>query len=75
MVCHYCGYEQERVQICPECGSRHIGEFKAGTQQIEEVVKKHFPEARVLRMDRDTTGSKEGHEEILAAFVKEEAYI
>lgn len=73
MVCHYCGYEQERVQICPECGSRHIGEFKAGTQQIEEVVKKHFPEARVLRMDLDTTRSKDGHEKILAAFANEEA--
>lgn len=75
MVCHYCGYEQERVQICPECGSRHIGEFKAGTQQIEEVVKKHFPEARVLRMDLDTTRSKDGHEKILAAFANEEADI
>ena len=75
MVCHYCGYEQERVQICPECGSRHIGEFKAGTQQIEEVVKKHFPEARVLRMDLDTTRSKDGHEKILATFANEEADI
>lgn len=75
MVCHYCGYEQERVQICPECGSRHIGEFKAGTQQIEEVVKKHFPEAKVLRMDLDTTRSKDGHEKILAAFANEEADI
>lgn len=75
MVCHYCGYEQERVQICPECGSRHIGEFKAGTQQIEEVVKKHFPEARVLRMDLDTTRSKDGHEKILAVFANEEADI
>lgn len=75
MVCHYCGYEQERVQICPECGSRHIGEFKAGTQQIEEVVKKHFQEARVLRMDLDTTRSKDGHEKILAAFANEEADI
>ena len=75
MVCHYCGYEQERVQICPECGSRHIGEFKAGTQQIEEVVKKYFPEARVLRMDLDTTRSKDGHEKILAAFANEEADI
>ena len=75
MVCHYCGYEQERVQICPECGSRHVGEFKAGTQQIEDVVKRHFPEARVLRMDLDTTRQKDGHEKILAAFANEEADI
>lgn len=75
MVCHYCGYEQERVQICPECGSRHVGEFKAGTQQIEDVVKRHFPQARVLRMDLDTTRQKDGHEKILAAFANEEADI
>ncbi len=75
MVCHYCGYEQERVQVCPECGSRHVGEFKAGTQQIEDVVKRHFPEARVLRMDLDTTRQKDGHEKILAAFANEEADI
>ena len=75
MICHYCGYEQERVQTCPECGSRHIGEFKAGTQQIEDVVKQYFPESRVLRMDLDTTRSKDGHEKILAAFANEEADI
>ena len=42
MRCHYCGYEQTRVKICPECGSDHIGEFRAGTQQIEEIVKTVF---------------------------------
>ena len=39
MVCHYCGYEEPRTPVCPECGSRHIGEFRAGTQQIEDIVK------------------------------------
>ena len=53
MMCHYCGYTQPKVTVCPECGSRHIGEFRAGTQQIEEIVKEMFPEARVLRMDMD----------------------
>ncbi|MCI8835575.1 MAG: primosomal protein N' [Ruminococcus sp.] len=75
MICHYCGYEEERKPICPECGSRHIGEFKVGTQQIEEIVKREFPEARVLRMDLDTTREKDGHEKILAAFANEEADI
>ncbi len=73
LVCHYCGYEEEKYTVCPECGSRHIGEFRAGTQQIEDVVKKQFPQARVLRMDMDTTREKDGHEKILAAFANEEA--
>lgn len=73
LVCHYCGYEEEKKDTCPECGSRHIGEFRAGTQQIEEIVKACFPQARVLRMDMDTTREKDGHEKILAAFANEEA--
>ncbi|MDY5845793.1 MAG: primosomal protein N' [Bariatricus sp.] len=75
MVCHYCGYETGQVKVCPSCGSKHIGGFRAGTQQIEELVKKEFPDARVLRMDLDTTRSKEGHEKILSAFAGEEADI
>ena len=75
MVCHYCGYEEPVVKKCPSCGSSHIGGFRAGTQQIEELVKKEFPQARVLRMDLDTTRSKEGHEKILSAFANEEADI
>ena len=73
MRCHYCGYEQTRVKICPECGSDHIGEFRAGTQRIEEIVKTVFPQARVLRMDMDTTRQKDSHEKILSAFANEEA--
>ena len=75
MVCHYCGYEETVAKKCPSCGSPHIGGFRAGTQQIEELVKKEFPQARVLRMDLDTTRSKEGHEKILSAFANEEADI
>ena len=51
LVCHYCGYERLRVEQCPSCGSPYIGGFKAGTQQIEQVLHKTFPKARVLRMD------------------------
>lgn len=75
MRCHYCGYTQPRVTVCPECGSRHIGEFRAGTQQIEDIVKERFPGARVLRMDMDTTRQKDSYEKILSAFVGEEADI
>lgn len=75
MVCHYCGYEEAEVKQCPECGSKHIGGFKAGTQQIEDLVKREFPSARVLRMDMDTTKEKDGHEKILEQFANEEADI
>ena len=75
LVCHYCGYEEPMISVCPSCGSKHIGGFRAGTQQIEELVKKEFPDARVLRMDMDTTKEKGGHEKILEAFANEEADI
>lgn len=75
LVCHYCGYEQPMVTSCPECGSSHVGGFRAGTQQIEELLLREFPEAKVLRMDMDTTKQKDGHEKILAAFSSGEADI
>ena len=75
LVCHYCGYEERESIICPECGSKHIGGFRAGTQQIEDMVKREFPQARVLRMDMDTTKEKDGPEKILETFANEEADI
>ena len=75
MRCHYCGYEQPKVTACPECGSPYIGEFRAGTQQIEDLVHQTFPQARVLRMDMDTTRQKDSHGKILSAFANEEADI
>ena len=75
MLCHYCGYEEPMPKICPSCGSKYIGGFKAGTQKIEMIVKERFPKARVLRMDTDTTRKKEGHEQILSAFANQEADI
>ena len=75
LVCHYCAYERPSMTSCPECGSHYIGGFRAGTQQIEELVTKMFPAARVLRMDMDTTKKKDSHEKILSAFAAEEADI
>ena len=75
MRCHYCGYERPKVTACPECGSPYIGEFRAGTQQIEDLVHQTFPQARVLRMDMDTTRQKDSHGKILSAFANEEADI
>ena len=53
MMCHYCGYEMPVVKLCPECGSKHIAGFKAGTEQVEQSVQKMFPQARILRMDKE----------------------
>lgn len=75
LVCHYCGYEQPVVNKCPSCGSKYILGFRAGTEQVEEMIKKEFPQARVLRMDADTTKKKESYEEILSAFANGEADI
>lgn len=73
MVCHYCGYEEPAPVTCPSCGSKYISGFKAGTQKIEMIVKERFPEAKVLRMDFDTTRTKDSYEEILQAFANQEA--
>lgn len=75
MVCHYCGHEEIKPSQCPECGSIHMGQFRAGTQQIEKIVKERFKEAKVLRMDMDTTRKKDGHETILSSFANGEADI
>ena len=75
LICHYCGYEIAKPDKCPVCSSPYIGGFKAGTQQIQQVVEKEFPEARVLRMDYDTTRAKGSYEKILAAFSAHEADI
>lgn len=75
LKCHYCGYEIPQVLRCPSCGSKYIGAFRAGTQKIEQIVKKRFPDARLLRMDYDTTRAKDSYEKILSAFANEEADI
>ena len=73
LVCHYCGYTEPRPQTCPQCGSKYISGFKAGTQQTEEKLKALFPQVRTLRMDADTTRTKESYERILSAFSNGEA--
>ncbi len=73
--CHYCGHTIPLPEKCPECASPYIAAFGTGTQKVEEAVKKMFPEARVLRMDADTTKEKESYEKILSAFANEGADI
>lgn len=75
LICHYCGYQEAMVSQCPECGSPYIMGFRAGTQQIQRLLEKEFPQAGVLRMDADTTRTKESYESILTAFSNGEADI
>lgn len=75
MVCHYCGYEIPTPTVCPSCGSKYISGFRAGTQKIEMMVQRRFPNARILRMDFDTTRTKDSYEKILSAFANREADI
>lgn len=68
LKCHYCGSEQSMPRVCPSCGSPYIAGFGVGTQKVEEFVQKEFPEARILRMDRDTTSGKDDMGRILQTF-------
>ncbi|USK40597.1 primosomal protein N' [Cytobacillus firmus] len=68
MKCHYCGYEASVPNACPECESEHIRYFGTGTQKVEEELAKILPEAKVIRMDVDTTSRKGAHEKLLDQF-------
>ncbi|WP_282171666.1 primosomal protein N' [Cytobacillus firmus] len=68
MKCHYCGYEALVPNACPECESEHIRYFGTGTQKVEEELAKILPEAKVIRMDVDTTSRKGAHEKLLDQF-------
>ena len=75
LVCHYCGRKRATREVCPVCGMKYLKQFGIGTQQVEEQVKKHFPGARALRMDLDTTRGKDSHSKIYERFSKGEADI
>ena len=75
LVCHYCGFEMYPPRKCPSCGSTRIRYFGAGTQRVEDELQTLFPGVKTLRMDRDTTRTKDSHEQILSAFGKGEAQI
>lgn len=68
LVCHLCGYTRQMPQKCPQCGSSQIRQLGLGTQRLEEVVKREFPQARLLRWDADTTRRKGEHDLILSHF-------
>lgn len=73
--CHYCGYSRSVPYKCPVCGTHAVTEKGSGTQQVEEDIETLFPEARIIRMDQDTTGGKNAHARILNKFGRKEADI
>lgn len=66
--CHYCGFKMRRPSICPACGENHIDDFGYGTERIEEEISDCFGEARIARMDLDTTRNKDAYHEIITEF-------
>lgn len=68
LQCHYCGYSKMLDNICPECGSDSVRYSGYGTQRIEDELQRLYPEARVLRMDADTTTAKFSHQKLLDSF-------
>ncbi len=68
LKCHYCNHREPVPKVCPNCQSEDLRFFGSGTQKIEEEVHSKFPEARIIRMDNDTTRAKNAHEKLLHAF-------
>lgn len=73
--CHYCGRTQKIARKCNNCGGGDISRLGAGTQRVEEEIEAHFPTARILRMDLDTTTKKNAHHKILSQFGRGDADI
>lgn len=73
--CHYCGYAENKKEICPSCNSDDLKAYGLGTEKVEEELKIRFPEARVIRMDMDTTTKKGSHSKIIEKFYNKEADI
>ncbi len=75
LKCHYCGMKYEPLTACPECGGVKLTYAGTGTQRIAYDLQKLYPNARILRMDNDTTSGKEGHYKILKTFAEHKADI
>jgi primosomal protein N' (replication factor Y) len=70
MRCHYCNYKTPIPKRCPSCGSAFIRHFGTGTEQVVQEIRRLWPDAKVTRMDMDTTGTKNAHQNLLGAFKK-----
>ena len=75
LKCHYCGKKYYMLTKCPNCHEESFRQGRIGTQQIVSLLQQAFPGVKILRMDADTTQTKESHGKILEAFAREEAQI
>ena len=75
LVCHQCGRREPQPPVCPNCGSERIRYFGLGTERLEEMVRERWPDARLVRWDRDTTSEEGSHEALLAGFINRESDI
>lgn len=73
--CHYCGYSRVLPALCPVCGQNSIETFGYGTERIAEDVQEAFPDARISRMDLDTTRNKDSYQQIIESFSNHETDI
>jgi primosomal protein N' (replication factor Y) len=75
LLCHYCGRRNKVLQFCPQCKSSSIRYFGLGTEKVQATIQQSFPDARLLRWDRDTARNRRAHEELLDRFANREADI
>ena len=75
MECHYCGRTARILTVCPECGKPYLKYFGVGTQQVEEQLNAYFPGIKAVRMDLDTTRTKNAHEALLSRFARGDAQV
>ncbi|MDR3072981.1 MAG: primosomal protein N' [Clostridiales Family XIII bacterium] len=75
LVCHFCGHSAKLPEQCPDCGGAHLRHFGIGTEKAEELTREAFPDARIVRLDLDTSGGKGSGERILNDFANRKADI
>lgn len=75
LVCHYCGAIKPLPKVCPQCGEPQVEVYGYGTERVEDSVSEQIPEARILRMDLDTTRNKDGYQKIISEFSENKADI
>ena len=75
LLCHYCGSKSKMLQFCPTCNSSGIRYFGLGTEKVQDTIQKSFPDARLLRWDKDTARNRKAHEQLLDRFANREADI
>ncbi len=75
LICHYCDYKKKMPDVCPQCQSKYIKLFGVGTQRVADEIEHLFPEAKVLRMDSDTTSERDAHKKIIEEFQRGNADI